>query len=127
MDSSFGDSSEELLTRYRKKKKKKVPKKIDHVHEPAYCVYLAKDEVPVYGTNTKLHITKYCTICGKRIGKYGDLEKDGWVYNTAQRPWISMDWTDKAKRELNPETRTLPYFEVASFFSKYFDLTQINK
>lgn len=107
--------------RYRKKKHRPIPKKADHKHvfRPAVTLVnqgllgLIKDE---------FYIRYYCPICGKLSLDSSDLEKDGYRVNTAQKPYYCMEWSDKALREFNPETRTLPYFEIADFFAKFVEL-----
>ncbi len=104
--------------RYRKKSTKRPPKKSDHKHEYTYGVFHYHIKTP-FGFNEEFKIGTFCPVCGK-IGGRGDLEKDGWLENTAQSPWLCMEWSDQAKKEFVASTRTLPYFEISDFFTQKF-------
>ena len=104
--------------RYRKKSQRKPPKKSDHKHEYTYCVFHEHIKT-MFGFTEEFRIGTYCPICGK-IGGRGDLEKDGWLVNSASPPWVCHGWSDKAKKEFIASTRTLPYFEISDFFSQKF-------
>lgn len=105
--------------RYRKKAKKKTPKKSDHKHVFEYCVI---NELDNKYAKEVYRIGCYCPVCGKIGDCHGDLERDGWLYNAAKLPFYRREWSDKALREFDANTRTLPYFEVADFFAKYVKL-----
>ena len=118
------------IPRYRKKSHKKPPKKSNHKHEFVPCVFIEKYHKYYYVSPSPQHeqrdvytIGRYCHICGK-VGYTGDLEEDGWTVNTAQRPWICHEWSDKAKREFDPKTRTLPCFEITDMFQKFVDMNE---
>jgi len=96
--------------RYRKKTKRHPPAKSDHKHSYTYCVFHERIKTP-FGYNEEFRIGIYCSVCGK-IGSTGFLERDGWLENVAQRPWVSHEWTAKAKMEFAASTRSLPCFEI---------------
>lgn len=116
--------------RYKKKAKKKTPKKADHKHEFVTCVYGYNKRVfskeRGFENVPDLSIRTYCPVCGK-VGTSFDYENERYVLdNTVRKPSYicpDFDWTDEAKREFNPKTRTLPYFWIKDkWFTKYVEL-----
>ncbi len=114
----------EDVPKYRKKSQKKTPKKSNHKHEWENCVYETDSvgyskEKGFYKT-AELTIGKYCPICGK-IGVIGDQD---YRINTSQNPrFFHMEWSEKALKEFNPVTRTLPFFRINQFKDKFVEMT----
>lgn len=108
----------EEFPRYRKKSTRRPPKKSNHKHLYQYCVLRERHHTP-FGVRDELVIGTYCPTCGK-IGWRGGLEKDGWIINDAHPPFIHHEWSDKAKREFDPATRTLPFFDVTDLIGQKF-------
>ena len=103
--------------RYRKKSKKKPPRKADHKHERADCVLFEN-----FGNFKSMMIGSYCPICGK-VMDWGAPLGGKWRKDFSDTPrFIAPDWTDEARREFDPETRTLPYFELTTSMQKYVDI-----
>ena len=106
---------EYITTPYKKKKRKKRVKKADHPHQWDDCVYgLA------FAGNFELSIGTYFPICGK-VGVPTFYTK--WKQNTSENPkLIRSEWKPEALREFDEKTRTLPYFNIELFTTKYLDL-----
>lgn len=117
------------IPRYRKKSTSKPPKKSKHKHLREPCIieypenWHTKEHLCGDGRHTS--IGTYCPICGK-IGDITDWER--WyqkepvhvgIYILAQHAP-----TNEGKRELDPETRTLPTFFVDSPFAKFVELNK---
>jgi len=112
---------------YKKKSKKRTPKKANHKHEFADCIFeydgLRLDDAHGFQPQPREWFGKYCRICGK----IGGLEYEKWVKQhhklRIDGTGIARDLTDKAASELNPETRTLPTFRVDDIYGqKYIKL-----
>lgn len=114
----------EEYTPYKKKSKKRTPKKANHKHEFVDCIFtydrLRLDEAHGFQPQPDEWFGKYCYICGR----VGSFEYDKWI--DLPRGTFSVDrkyCTEEARRELNPQTRTLPTFRVDEVLSqKYVDL-----
>ena len=112
----------EDIPKYRKKSQKKPPKKADHKHEWANCVYETdtfgySKEKGFYKT-TELTVGKYCPICGK-IGAVIDQD---YRINTSEFPkFYCLEWSEKALKEFDPKTRTLPFFRIDQFKDKFVE------
>ena len=108
----------EEFPRYRKRSTRRPSKKSNHKHIYKYCVFREQFRTPL-GFRDEFVIGTYCSICGK-IGGRGDLEEDGWIFNDAHPPFIHHEWSDKAKKEFDPDTRTLPFFEITDLLNQKF-------
>ena len=117
---------------YRKKSVKKRRKKSKHVHEYAPCVFEYEDMCfdKAHGIQKvpRTSIGAYCVICGKVV----DLVIASFVKKTECLTRLtqdmemvlyanSYDYTDEGKRELCPETRTLPTFHIDRYKDRYVD------
>lgn len=117
----------EEIPKYKKKARKKPPKKANHKHEWASCVYqtdsVAYSREKGFYKTAELTIGKYCPICGK-IGVIGDQD---YRINTSQIPkFFHMEWSEKALKEFNPATRTLPFFRINQFRDKFVEMTTVS-
>ena len=116
--------------RRQKISKAKPPKKSKHKHVFEPCVL---EFTHPYGKLTKEHgfqperrasIGGYCPICGK----VGPIDVSRWVRQTfhddLKMLYYMTKWSDEALQELNPETRTLPTFDIGDewLFPKFVDL-----
>ena len=109
------DLNEEYITTpYRKKKKKHRPKKSDHPHQWDDCVYGIS-----FCGNFELSVGTYCPICGK-VGVPTYYTK--WKEQVKTGHGMYSEWTKEAEKEFNPKTRTLPYFDIDLFVTKFVDL-----
>ena len=120
------DYMDEFVPR-RKKSSAKPPKKAKHKHDYQPCIYeydgVKLDEARGFIPELDMQFGTYCTICGKRDWMLGD--KDRWFQLEwgPRRGWCRSVYTEEAKRELNPETRTLPTFRLLDYWKqKYVDL-----
>ena len=122
--SKFDYSAEaEDTAPHKKKSKSKSPKKSDHKHLIEPCVVSYQREwflkEHVRSDERKLTIEGYCPICGK-LNSLDDRSK--W-YKQVLRQGVAFRYyetvlTEEGEREMNPETRTLPYFEIDNPFDK---------
>ena len=117
---------EEEVMPHKKKSNKKTPTKSDHKHEFVPCV--VGFNMPRYDRKKGMvptpteQISSYCPVCGK-IGLQDHQcwwEWESWKGTRAG----SYVPTEEAKRELNPETRTLPTFWIGDMFAKYVNLEE---
>lgn len=100
---------------HKKKSSAKPPKKAKHKHDFQHCIFgyygTKLDQEHGFVPEREQCFGGYCTICGK-IGKVdlGKWFKSGESYSPLFQNLFRTEYTDEAKRELNPETRTLPTF-----------------
>lgn len=111
---------EEEVPKYRKKAQKKSFKKANHKHEWTNCVYetdtIKYSREKGFEKDTEFTIGKYCPICGK-IGATRDYD---YLNNTSKYPkFVHYEWSEKALKEFDPKTRTLPYFRIDQFKDKF--------
>lgn len=102
--------TDEPIVPYRKKSKARPPKKANHKHVWADCVFEFEDELL-----GKISIGTYCPICGK-------------IGNPMSRRWrqkTCYEWTDAARKEFDPETRTLPLCHAKNYFSKFVESKEV--
>lgn len=126
------DYSKELseTSPYKKKSTGTGTKKSKHKHVYEPCV-LAYPEDWWNKTPSFRHrkmrktIRGCCLVCGK----LGNLKDDSrWYYeetsvlNGYLFPKTSL--TKEGEREMNPATRTLPYFEIDDLFAKFVELKE---
>lgn len=119
--------NENDIPKYKKKSTAKAPPKSKHKHlvEPCVVAYSSEwwTKEHLRTTNKTTIITGYCPICGK-IGELKDKSKwytkDNGVLNNVE--WTKTVYTAEGNREMNPETRTLPYFEINDPFDKFVNL-----
>lgn len=65
---------------------------------------------------TELNVGTYCPLCGK-VGAVEDIE---FKVNTSPlNKFYCYEWSEKAKREFDPATRTLPFFKLDQFKDKF--------
>ena len=117
--------------KHRKKSQKRTPKKHNHKHDFQDCIF--EWDNPQGKLTEKGFILKhemlggtYCTICRK----VGSIESEWW--STSKK--MSFDWynricegkiiryeiSERAKKEINPKTRTLPtFYLVDGWGTKY--------
>ena len=116
-------------TRYRKKSKRKVAPKAKHKHNFVPCVFefngVQLDRAKGFIPKPDVGLGYYCPICGK-IGN-GDI--DQWFQWVPMRPGSKAgrsEYTDLAKTELDPTTRTLPTFWLDDRWGqKYVTLPEV--
>lgn len=102
---------------YRKKSKSRPPKKANHKHVWAYCVFEFSDE-----RFEKVSVGTYCPICGK----IGNPMSSDWRENTSEFDrYVRYDWTEAARKELCSETRTLPLCRAKNYFSKFVESKEV--
>jgi hypothetical protein len=120
------------VPRYRKKSTAKPPKKSKHKHlnEPCIIAYPERWWTKEHLRNAKMHtvVGAYCPVCGK-IGELKDKSpwytKDTVFVGTYQLTETVL--TEDGKKEMNPLTRTLPYFEIDDPFAKFVQLSENKK
>lgn len=98
---------------------KKPPKKANHKHEWADCVYNTDSigyskEKGFYKTK-EMSVGTYCPICGK----IGVITNPKYMVDRAMPPYTRFEWAEKAIKEFDPKTRTLPFFEIDQFKDKF--------
>lgn len=117
------------IPKYRKRSQKHGTKKSDHKHEYKSCVYkveaLSFNKAHGFANDGESFMTigTYCPICGK----IGTFSEEGWNYRDYSGPSMfpmcyTRRWTERAEREFNESTRTLPFFRVKSIFEKRVDI-----
>lgn len=117
---------------YKKKAKHVTPKKSKHEHKYVPCVleYNSLQLTKEHGfekTKPDARVGYYCPICGK-IGYPPASEEKRWYTSSYYLHGIVSNLTEECKKELNPETRTLPTFWVEDgFFQKYVDLKHVSE
>lgn len=120
-----------------KKKKKKTIKKSNHKHVYKFCVIQYPwdkfDKEKGFLKEKTESLAKYCPVCGKLQTK---LTPDDWDKLTEYKHFTfsaSMFWlpyvedkylTEYAISQINPETRTIPTFEVESSFATQVNINQ---
>lgn len=116
------------IPKYRKKSSASPPTKAKHKHAYEPCLI----EHPLDWWNKPherkrylphLTFTSYCPVCGKVGG--GDPRRwfvSGKKYDDVGCPYVTVEHTDEAKRELDPATRTLPVFKVDDPFAKFVEI-----
>ena len=110
----------EDIPKYRKKSQKKPPKKANHKHEWANCVYetatIGYSKEKGFYRTTELTVGTYCHICGK----IGDIADRRYKINTSPySKFLTYEWSEDAKKEFDPSTRTMPFFEINQFKDKF--------
>lgn len=108
---------------YKKKAKRKPVSKARHKHEYSPCVFeydsIRFDDMHGIVPTPAVSIGAYCSVCGK----VGSLERSEWMRWVPTRKGGTAgrsEYTERAKRELNPSTRTLPTFRLDNGpFQKY--------
>ena len=108
---------------YKKKSNKSPPRKSKHKHYYENCVYgyygLTFTKERGFENQYETSIGTYCPVCGK-IGNTYDCDNEKYFVKNSL---IHRDFTEEGKRELDKNTRTLPYFWIDSqWFVKYVDL-----
>lgn len=110
---------------YKKKAKRKSVPKARHKHEYSPCVFeydsIRLDDIHGIVPTPAVSIGMYCPVCGK----VGSLECSAWMrWVPANKGGAGRsEYTEIAKRELNPSTRMLPSFRLDNGpFQKYVRL-----
>lgn len=102
-------------TKYKKKSQNKPPTKSNHKHEYHDCIFEWDnprgkfDKEKGFITEREIFGGSYCVVCGKM--SYDMSFKWRNVIHDF-RGWYHSVLSEKAKQELNPETRTLPTFVI---------------
>ena len=117
------DTERDDVPRYKKKKAKKTPVKSDHKHESANCVFEVEsirfDKIHGIVPATRLVIGTYCPICGRIRSSWNEAYwTPGDRLDTGA--WRSGHWSEEAEKEFDPETRTLPFFQIKDFFTQKY-------
>ncbi len=124
-DETYTD--EILLHRPPEKPKKPKKSKHKHIYEP--CVFESQsiklDEQHGFINDSRLCVGSYCPLCGKvgsrRLSEDARWYKDTSVIKGSFR-CFSNEPTEEALRELDPETRTLPFFKLTDYWQKEVEL-----
>ena len=121
MDNIFDEND---IPKYKKASQAKPPKKAKHKHLAEPCVIIYPRD-----WHTKEHLRSneksttidcYCPICGKIMGLQN---RERWYKHEVLKGFSCWSVeTEECLRELNPETRTLPTFEIDSPFDKFVSL-----
>jgi hypothetical protein len=130
------DYSAELkdTTPYKKKSTGTGTKKSKHKHIYEPCILSYPDDWwekehlrRKRGPRTPI-IATYCSVCGK-IGSIKDRSrwyKPETVF-TGNIQWTRSVLTEEGEREMNPKTRTLPYFEIDSPIIKIIKFVELEE
>ena len=75
-------------------------------------------------TEDRYDIWLYCPICGKVFNR--DTSPRWYHYSEKSRPelgiYLDLQYTEEAKREFDPATRTLPCYRLPDgIFTKYIE------
>lgn len=118
--------------KYRKRAKKGGKPKADHKHAYTWCVFgfhgihLSGKHGFVPDEETTFTIGTYCPVCGK-IGLHSTSDPRWYKqldYYPRKTEWRDI-YTERALREFDPGTRTLPYFFLDDhWFQKYVDIKE---
>jgi hypothetical protein len=117
------------VSSYKKKSTGTGTKKSKHKHIYEQCILSYPDD---WWTKTNLRhrqrtpiVGTYCPVCGK-IGTVKDRSR--WYKKeavfTGNVQWARTVLTEEGEREMNPRTRTLPYFEIDDPFAKFVELKE---
>lgn len=115
------------VARYKKKSTGSGLKKSNHKHiyEPCVLAYPCDwwNKGPLFLRKMNRTIRGYCPVCGK----LGDIKDKSRWYREAHKTLggyliYETVLTEEGEREMNPRTRTLPYFEVADLFIKFVEI-----
>lgn len=115
------------IPKYRKKSTATPPTKAKHKHVYEPC--LLRRPIDWYMKEharcgqTDFGFSSYCPMCGK----VGPIDIGKWFVSIKCldvdfEPYIKNEYSEEAKRELNPKTRTIPVFDVADPFAKFVDI-----
>lgn len=111
---------------HKKKADTSSPKKSKHKHLYEPCVVSMPDgwwkKEHLRTGERKLEFRLYCPICGKL--DYIDDSIRSRMYTTVKKQAATFSYvetvlSEEGEREMNPETRTLPYFEINDPFDKF--------
>lgn len=114
---------------HKKKSDAAPPKKSKHKHMYEPCVVSRTAEwylkEHLRSGERKLEFRLYCPVCGKL--DYMDDKIRSRMYTKVQRQAATFSYletvlSEEGEREMNPETRTLPYFEINDPFDKFVSL-----
>ena len=115
---------EDDVPKYRKRAKKSTPKKADHEHQDAYCVFEYSDSVRPHLLS--LTIGQYCPICGKIRTAF--VQDDKYTTTTNLYKYgvaFGKEWNAEAKKEFDMKTRTLPTFKLKNVWNQKY--IEVNK
>lgn len=116
------------IPKYRKKSTARPPAKAKHKHVYTACLL----EYPTDWWNKPherkryvphLQFASYCPECGK----ISEHDRKRWFVTVEKtfengRKYYESVFTEEAKRELNPSTRTLPLFKVGGPFTRTVEI-----
>ena len=115
---------EDEQPRYKKKSQKKPPAKSNHKHNYQPCVFeynsIEFSKGKGFVQKPDAQIGNYCTVCGKIDYRFDSERWVKWVQMLAYPTCGKSEYTEEAKKELNPETRTLPTFWVDDIWKQKF-------
>jgi len=116
------DTESSDIPRHRKKAQPKGLKRSNHKHIYEPCL-LEYDWAPNPSTSksegTIVVFRSYCTLCGK----LGDVDVSRWFVPPEKNYIWPKGYTEAAKKELDPATRTIPLFKVENgIFTKFVEL-----
>lgn len=117
------------VPKYKKKSKSKTPEKAKHKHDYQDCVYEWDNPTGKFDRDRgfvprhEIMGGTYCSICGK-IGQMG-TENFNWYVGVKEAHSyfgyvFSTELSERAKQEINPETRTLPTFYLYDNWKQKF-------
>ena len=119
--------------RRQKISRAKPPKKAKHKHTYEPCVFefngprFTREHGIAYDQPDSC-IGAYCPVCGK-VGELPERKRwyaSRYISHPTFGSCIEPYETEECKRELNPETRTLPTFQVDSLWAtKYVDVNKV--
>lgn len=125
------DYNKELseVSSYKKKSTGTGTKKSKHKHIYEPCILSYPDDwwnkVHLRHSQRTPFFGAYCPVCGK-IGSVKDHSR--WYKKeavfTGNVQWARTVLTEEGEREMNPRTRTLPYFEIDDPFAKFVELKE---
>lgn len=111
------------IMKYRKKSQKHGLKRSKHKHDYQPCVFnypgVGYDSTYGFVPKERTTIGQYCRICGKIKLETPELYRYKSHYDGIIADFIA-DSNDFAKKELNPETRTLPTFKIDDYWNQKF-------
>lgn len=117
------------IPKYKKKSQVYSPKKSDHKHLSQDCVFewddpLGKLTDKGFQKVHKVDGGAYCPICGQI--RLGEMSFD-WYKEIKGFSAFHLELSERAIKEIDPKTRTLPTFFLNDFLwkQKYVDLNNI--
>jgi hypothetical protein len=102
-----------------------IRREMKHADADIVVAYTGSQQGPLFLRKMKPTIRGYCPVCGK----LGDIkDKSRWYQDVPKTlgGYLIYDTilTEEGEREMNPRTRTLPYFEVVDPFVKFAEVKE---